>query len=237
MLETKEKDFSYLDANFKTVKDKLSKYKGVTLLAATKTVEPDAINYAIDNLGLKYIGENRVQELCEKYDKLHLGDDINVHFIGSLQVNKVKYIVDKVSMIHSLDSEKLAREIDKRCGAIEKVMDVLIEVNVADEENKGGLSCNEVADFYAFLKEFDNLRCVGLMTMAPAGCTDEEYMHYFGKISDLRIDIMGKNIDNIKKSIISMGMSDTYELAAKCGSDMVRIGSALFGNRNYTANR
>lgn len=234
MTEKLSADYSYLDENFKKVREDLASAgrSDITLLAATKTVPAEAINYAIDNLGLRYIGENRVQELLEKYDDLHK-ENLHVHFIGTLQVNKVKYIADKVEMIHSLDSEKLAAEIDKRCRALGKVMDVLIEVNVAEEEQKSGISPDETSGFIEKIKNYPNLRCRGLMTMAPAGCTDEEYRRYFAKIYRLYLDNFGKNMDNKEGYILSMGMSGTYKLAAECGSTLVRVGSALFGARNY----
>lgn len=233
MTEKSSVDFQKIAENFAAVRADLAKYKNVTLLAATKTVDAEVINYAIDNLGLRYIGENRVQELLSKYDKLHLSDDVHLHFIGKLQTNKVKYIVDKVEMIHSVDSEKLAAEIDRRCRAIGKVMKVLVEVNAAEEEQKSGVSPDDAKDFVASLEKYKNLKCVGLMTMAPANCTKEEYIYYFKKISDLRIDIFGQNMDNYRENVLSMGMSATYKIAAECGSTLVRVGSALFGSRTY----
>ena len=152
--------------------------KDVTLLAATKTVPAEVINYVTKELGVTDIGENRVQELLDKYDKLDL-DGVRLHFIGKLQTNKVKYIIDKVDMIHSLDSIKLAREIDSRAKKIDKVMDVLVEINSGREENKSGILPEEVPSFMKELESFENIRVKGFMTIAPVCDEKEDYRKYF----------------------------------------------------------
>ena len=224
----------------------------VVLLAATKTVDPDTINFAIHN-GISCIGENRVQELIEKYDAIDK-ENVDIHFIGRLQTNKVKYIADKVSLIHSVDSVKLAKEIDKQCKKIDKVMDVLVEVNIADEESKGGIKCDELEGFLKEISVFENIRVVGLMCIPPIisdelprenseiACENEQkdtstkksYKNneFFKKIMKLFLDISQKKLDNIYMNILSMGMSDDYEQAVEDGSTVVRIGRGLFGSRN-----
>ena len=222
--------------NLNDIKKRMSEANGmgqeVTLLCATKTVPADVINYATQELGVTDIGENRVQELLEKYDDLQK-DNVNIHFIGSLQTNKVKYIIDKVCMIHSVDSLKLAAEIDKQAKKHNKIMDILVEINIGEEENKGGISPDEVEGFLEELKAFDNLRVRGLMTIAPFWCEKNDYQKYFTKTYQFFIDILPKKIHNIYKPVLSMGMSDSFETAIECGSTLVRLGTVVFGRREY----
>lgn len=224
----------------------------VTLLAATKTVDAETINFAIEN-GINCIGENRVQELLEKYDAINK-ENVSVHFIGRLQTNKVKYICDKVSMIHSVDSVKLAKEIDKQCSKINKVMDILVEVNIAGEESKGGIEPERLEEFLVEISHFSNIRVVGLMCIPPVcfndavvnendgfsskneeniSSTKKSYKNneFFEKIMKLFLDISQKKLDNIYMQELSMGMSDDYEQAVFQGSTIVRIGRGLFGSR------
>ena len=203
-----------------------------TLLAATKTVPVEVINYAIDHLGLTCIGENRVQELLEKYDALHK-DGVEIHFIGRLQTNKVKYIIDKVSLIHSVDSEKLAREIDRQAEKHGVVMDILVEVNVGREASKGGVLPEDLASFLDILSAYPHIRTVGLMAIPPADATKEETVNYFQQTYQFFVDILQKKLHNINRYVLSMGMSDTYREALVCGATVVRVGSALFGKRVY----
>ena len=200
----------------------------IRLMAVTKTVAPEKVNEAIE-AGCNLLGENRVQELLEKYE--HYDKNAEIHFIGRLQTNKVKYIVDKVSMIESVDSIKLAEEIEKRCAKIGKVMDVLLEVNIADEESKSGFDFDEVLSVSEKIMEFPHLRLRGLMTIGRFGAEIEETRHYFEKMRHLLVDIRAKNIDNIYINILSMGMSADYELAVAEGATIVRIGRGLFGAR------
>jgi pyridoxal phosphate enzyme (YggS family) len=183
------------------------------------------------------IGENRVQQLLAHYEGLEDKQNLRIHFIGSLQKNKVKYIVDKVCMIHSLDSLSLAEEIEKRCAAIDRVMDVLVEINSGREASKGGLAPDEVEDFCQKLAAFPHLKLRGFMTMAPKCENLAEYRKYFGETYRQCLDIWQKKLDNIssmKKDaakeppVISMGMSGSFEAAIAEGATVVRIGGALF---------
>ncbi len=199
--------------------------KDVTILAVTKTVSPEEINRAIE-LGVTNIGENRVQELLSKYDAV---DSRAVwHLIGSLQKNKVKYIADKVSMIHSVESYSLAEEINRRCEKISKVMDVLIEVNVSGEETKSGISPEEVVTFAEKISKFSNIRLRGLMTMAPLGANDDVLHEIFSNLYKISVDISAKKLDNVTMDCLSMGMSGDYVIAVEENSTMVRIGRGLF---------
>ena len=200
----------------------------IKLMAVTKTVAPEKVNEAIES-GCMLLGENRVQELLEKYE--YYDKRAEIHFIGSLQTNKVKYIVDKVSMIESVDSLKLAEEIEKRCAKIDKIMDILLEVNIADEESKSGFSVDEIVAVSDKIKDFPHLRLRGLMTIGRFGAEIEETRDYFKKMRHLLVDIKAKNIDNIYINILSMGMSADYELAVLEGANIVRIGRGLFGAR------
>ena len=202
----------------------------IRLMAVTKTVDPEKINEAIGE-GCDLLGENRVQELLEKYERYDKSAEI--HFIGRLQTNKVKYIVDKVSMIESVDSIKLAEEIEKRCAKIDKIMDVLLEVNIASEESKGGFSPEEVVEISEKISAFPHLRLRGLMTIGRFDAEIEETKQYFEKMRHLLVDIKAKNIDNIYINILSMGMSADYELAVSEGATIVRVGRGLFGARKY----
>ena len=202
----------------------------VTLMAVTKTVSPEKINEAIE-AGIRILGENKVQELLEKYESYDKRAEI--HFIGRLQTNKVKYIVDKVTMIESVDSVRLASEIEKRCSKIDKIMDILLEVNIAGEKSKGGFSPEEVVEISEKIKEYPHLRLRGLMTIGRFGAEIEETRQYFAKMRHLLVDIRSKNIDNIYINILSMGMSADFELAVAEGATTVRVGRGLFGERKY----
>jgi pyridoxal phosphate enzyme, YggS family len=227
-------DEKLIKNNFEIIREQIDKADHeVTLLAATKTMPPDVINYAVNELGIRDIGENRVQELLDKYSLIDK-DNLNIHFIGSLQTNKVKYIIDKVSMIHSLDSYRLAEEIEKQAAKINRVIDVLVEVNIGEEPNKSGFmpDIGEIAEFVASLAGFSHLNVRGLMTMAPICQNNTDYVKYFKKTYKIFIDIFIKKFHNIDIPILSMGMSDSYIPAIECGSNMIRVGTALFGKRN-----
>ncbi len=199
----------------------------ITLLAATKYASVAQIN-ALPALGVHDIGENRVQALLEKWEALDK-EQLRVHFIGSLQKNKVKYIADKVCMIHSLDSVELAREIDRQCKKHGKVMDVLVEINCAMEQSKGGVAPDQAEALCLALAQFSSVRLRGFMTMAPKCPEKEQYYKYFGETFDLCLDIWTKKLHNIDiPMIMSMGMSDSYDVAIACGSTLVRVGSGLF---------
>ena len=224
--------FSYVDENLAAIRariDAAAKRSGGregTLVAAVKYTDTDHINY-LHSLGVNDIGENRVQQLLEHWDALNR-ENLRVHFIGTLQKNKVKYIIDKVSMIHSLDSLSLAQEIEKQAAKHGIVMDVLVEINSGMEENKSGISPDEAAAFCEALTQFSHLNLRGFMTMAPKCEKNEEYRQYFRKTSQLCLDIWQKNLHNIGRPILSMGMSDSFEVAIEEGADIVRVGRALF---------
>ncbi|MEE1393735.1 MAG: YggS family pyridoxal phosphate-dependent enzyme [Negativibacillus sp.] len=203
----------------------------VRLMAVTKTVDPELVNAAID-AGITLLGENKAQELCAKYDSYHK-DGVEIHFIGHLQTNKVRQIVDKVQMIESVDSLPLAEEINKRCAALNKQMPILIEVNIGREESKSGVLPE---DLPALLEEISKLPAVsvrGLMAIPPVCENNEQVSQYFYQIQQLFIDIKQKKYDNINMEILSMGMSGDYQTAIAYGSNVVRIGTAMFGQRNY----
>ncbi len=202
----------------------------IKLIAVTKTVGTDVINEAI-NLGITDIGENRVQELLKKYDAI--GDKVNWHMIGHLQKNKVKYIIDKVTLIHSVDSYSLAVEIDKRAKQAGKIMDCLLQVNVSGEESKFGLEPCKIEELLNKLSLLKNIRILGLMTIAPFVAEAEEIRKVFKDLKKLSLDIAGKKIHNISMEYLSMGMSNDFEIAIDEGSNYVRIGSKIFGERNY----
>jgi pyridoxal phosphate enzyme (YggS family) len=200
----------------------------IKLVAVTKTVEPLRIIEAID-AGVADLGENRVQELCEKYSLVDR--QCQWHLIGHLQTNKVKYIIDKVKMIHSVDSEELAREIQKRAEKAGRHIDILVQVNIAKEESKFGIDKEEAEDFIRSLSKYNNLKVKGLMTIAPFTDNRDEIRHVFRELRKVFIDISRKNIDNIDMESLSMGMSNDFEIAIEEGSTIVRIGTSIFGRR------
>ncbi len=204
----------------------------ITFLAATKTVDAPLINHAI-SLGLSYIGENRVQELLSKYDDYDL-EHASLQFIGHLQTNKVRQIVGKVDLIQSVDSVKLASEISRCSSKLGITTDILVEVNIGREANKSGVMPEQLEELLAQLSEIEAIRVKGLMAIPPICDFAQENRKFFDKMRNIFLDIRSKNIDNISMDILSMGMSDDYTEAIKCGANMVRIGSALFGARNYT---
>ena len=175
---------------------------------------------------MRKIGENRVQSLLEKYDKLD--KDLEIHFIGSLQRNKVKYIIDKVSMIESLDSIELAREIEKQAAKHERVMDCLIEINIGDEASKGGIPKEEALAFADAVGEFPHIRLCGIMTMAPKCAEIDEYRKYFRESYHIFIDICEKKLHNVSRCTLSMGMSDSFTAALAEGANLIRVGRAAF---------
>lgn len=228
-------DYSYLDKNVKDIRDKISvaaKNAGrdeqeILLMSAVKSADVDEINYIHRVLGVSDIGENRVQQLLERWDKLDK-EGLRVHFIGSLQTNKVKYIVDKVYLIHSLDSERLAAEIDKQAKKKGVVARVLVEINSGNEESKGGIEAEDAADFCLELAKYENIELCGFMTMAPKCERREDYFPYFEKTRDLGRKIWHETLGREDDPILSMGMSESYEEAIACGSNMVRVGRGMF---------
>lgn len=203
----------------------------ITFLSATKTVEPEYINYAI-SLGLSYIGENKVQELLSKYDEYNL-ENCSLQFIGHLQSNKVKQIVGKVDLIQSIDSIKLAKEVSKCSLKNNITSDILVEVNIGKEENKSGVMPEMLEELVEEISILPAVNVKGLMTIPPICEKNDEIRRYFEKMNRLFLDISSKKLDNISMDILSMGMSRDYYEAILEGANMVRIGSALFGNRIY----
>jgi pyridoxal phosphate enzyme (YggS family) len=203
----------------------------VTLLAVTKTVDIDAVNEALEN-GVSDVGENKPQELMRKYEQI--GDKLNWHLIGSLQTNKVKYIIDKVSMIHSLDRESLCEEIQKQAEKIGRIIPCLVQVNISREESKHGLYMEEVLDFVRKVSiKYKNITISGLMTMAPNTEDEDEIRATFRGLKELSNEIDAQNIPNVNMDELSMGMSHDYKIAIEEGSTMVRVGTSIFGARNY----
>lgn len=229
-----ETDFSYIDENYNkivyNVQEAFAKYRNsdehIDIMAVTKTVDPQAVNHAI-GLGIGLLGENRVQEYMAKRE--FYSKNADVHFIGHLQTNKVKYIIDSVSVIQSVDSSRLAAEVDKQAQRLGKVQDILIEVNIGDEESKGGVGKAFLRELLYEAAEMKNIKVCGLMTIPPA----ENSEKFLWDMQQLYIDISSENIDNINMDILSMGMSNDYIKAIQYGSNLIRIGRGLFGPRTY----
>jgi hypothetical protein len=203
----------------------------VTLIAVSKTKPLSDIEELIRDTDAVNFGENKVQEIVDKYENVSTA--VNWHMIGHLQTNKVKYIVDKVCMIHSVDSVNLARVIEKEAAKRNVTVDILIEVNVAGEESKFGVSVEETEPLIREIKDFPHLRIKGLMTIAPFVDNPEDNRVHFRKLKDLLLDINSENIDNVNMSVLSMGMTNDYQVAIEEGATMVRVGTGIFGARNY----
>ncbi len=202
----------------------------VTLIAVSKTKPLEMLREAYD-AGARVFGENKVQEIVDKYD--HMPSDVKWHMIGHLQRNKVKYIVDKVAMIHSVDSFRLAETIEKEAAKKNVTVPILIEVNVAQEESKYGLKPEEVLPFIEEIADFSHIQIKGLMTIAPYVENAEENREIFRELKKLSVDIAAKNINNVTMSVLSMGMTGDYMVAVQEGATMVRVGTGIFGARNY----
>ncbi len=228
-------DYTYLDRNIKKIREEISAAAlaagrspdDITLLAAVKYADAGEINYLHRHCGIHDVGENRVQQMLGRWDSIER-EGLRIHFIGTLQTNKVKYIADRVSMIHSLDSEKLAREIDRQAAMHSRIIDVLVEINSGAEESKSGVLPEEAAEFCLGLDKYPNIKLRGFMTMAPICKDDAERCKYFGQTYDLIVDIWEKKLHNIERPVISMGMSESFGAAIACGSTCVRVGRALF---------
>ena len=202
----------------------------VTIIAVTKTVDTDRINYAI-GCGIQNIGENKVQEIMNKYENIE--GNVNWHLIGHLQTNKVKYIIDKVALIHSIDSIGLAEEINRRAEKAGLVKDVLVQVNVAQEDTKFGIDYEEIDSFVKQLSQMGSIRVKGLMTIAPYYEDSELARPVFKRLKE-KFDMLAKaDIPNVEMKYLSMGMTNDYKLAIEEGSNMVRIGTGIFGKRSY----
>ena len=202
----------------------------ITLIAVSKTQPIERLKEAYD-FGTRVFGENKVQEILDKHEQLP--DDIKWHMIGHLQRNKIKYIIDKAALIHSVDSLRLAEAIDKEAEKHNVTAHILAEVNIAGEESKFGLRTEEVKPFMREMSRFQNICLHGLMTIAPYVEKPEENRTYFADLHKLFVDIANENIDNVNMSILSMGMTNDYEIAIEEGATMIRVGTGLFGARNY----
>lgn len=230
-------NFEYIKTNIDNIKyniEEAAKKSGrslndILLLAITKTVDIDRIKVAVD-CGLKDLGENRVQELVQKYEILN--SDCNWHLIGHLQTNKIKYIIDKVKLIHSVDSENLALEINKQAKKNNKIVDILVEINIADEATKFGIKPEDTEEIIIKLSNLSNINIKGFMTVAPLVNNAEDNRKYFEKLYKLFVDIKAKRIDNIDMKYLSMGMTNDYQIAVEEGANIVRIGTGIFGKRN-----
>jgi len=206
------------------------KREDITLIAVSKT-KPAEMLSEIYNCGVRDFGENKVQEICEKREVLP--KDIHWHMIGHLQRNKVKYIVSDVTLIHSVDTYRLAEEINIQAKKINRIVPILIEVNIAGETTKFGISKEETLQLVTEIAKLENVHIQGLMTIAPYVEDPEENREYFKKIKELSVDIANENIDNVSMDILSMGMTGDYMVAIEEGATMVRVGTGIFGERNY----
>ena len=202
----------------------------VTLIAVSKTKPLPMLQEAYE-CGIRDFGENKVQELKEKIPAMT--DDISSHMIGHLQRNKVKYIVDKVYLIHSVDSLRLAEEISKEACKKNVCVNILVEVNVAEEDTKFGTTCEDAIALVENISRLPNLKIHGLMTIAPNVENEEENRIYFNRLKQLSVDIRSKNIDNVYMDVLSMGMTGDYQIAVEEGSTYVRVGTGIFGSRIY----
>lgn len=203
----------------------------ITLLAATKTVPVEVINHAISR-GLRHMGENRVQELQDKYQRLNR-EDCDLQFIGQLQTNKIKYIIDKVSCIQSVGSVRLAQEISRQCEKRSVVMPVLVEVNIGKEESKGGVMPEALLEAVDEIRSLRGIAVNGLMAIPPICVNNAELCRYFSAMHQYYVDIAAKKIDNVSMNCLSMGMSSDFVQAIECGANMIRVGSSLFGKREF----
>ena len=233
-----EQRFADIEYNLDVIRNRISEAaiksgrnpEDVTLMAVTKTVDPIFINHAIE-YGINLIGENKVQEFLSKEDYLHM-EGCKAHLIGHLQTNKVKQIVGKVDMIQSVDSIKLAKEIEKQSVNKGVITNCLVEVNIGGEDSKTGLELSMLEDTVYQISEMKNIRIKGLMTIPPI-CEEKELNRYFSKMHQMFVDISSKKIDNVSMEILSMGMSSDYESAILNGSNLVRVGTSIFGQRIY----
>ena len=220
-----------INQNIKEIEEKCHREDEVNLMAVTKTVDVDKVLEAID-AGITDIGENKPQELSRKYEII--GDKVRYHLIGTLQTNKVKYIIDKAYMIHSLDRISLCEEIQKRAEKIDKVIKCLVQVNISKEESKHGLEEEQVVDFIKQVsKDYKNIHIQGLMTMAPFVDDEKEIRKVFSKLKKLSVEISNLNLPNVEMDTLSMGMSHDYKIAIEEVATIIRVGTSIFGQRNY----
>lgn len=226
-----KENLTKVEENIQKACDKAGRKRSeVTLIAVSKT-KPVKMLQEIYNEGIREFGENKVQEMCEKMELMP--QDIKWNMIGHLQTNKVKYIIGKTSLIHSVDSLKLAEEIQKQAVKHDVTADILVEVNIANEESKFGISKDETIQMVRDIAKLDHLKIKGLMTIAPFVENPEDNRLYFREIKQLSVDINNQNIDNVSMDVLSMGMTGDYMVAVEEGATMVRVGTGIFGERNY----
>lgn len=232
-------NYDFINQNLETVERRIAdacsragrSRDEVTLIAVSKT-KPVEMLEAAYHTGVREFGENKVQEMTQKYDELP--QDIHWHLIGHLQRNKVKYIIDKAYLIHSVDSLRLAEEISHEAVKKNVTARILIQVNIAGEDTKFGLAPEEAEDVICAIASLPNIKICGLMTIAPFVDNPEDNRIHFRNLKKLAVDIEAKNIDNIDMSILSMGMTGDYEVAVEEGATMIRVGTGIFGERHYT---
>ena len=233
-IQCPQNEFGEVLENYKriceNVENARAKYRSsdenIDIMAVTKTVAPEKINFAIEQ-GINLLGENRVQEYLSKKDSYI--KTAQVHMIGRLQTNKVKYIINEVAMIQSVDSIKLAKEINRLAEKNNRTMNVLLEINIGDEASKSGVAADELDELIYETAQLENVRIKGLMAIPPAGCGED----MFDRMHSIFLRVKERSVPNVSMDILSMGMSGDYELAIKHGSNLIRIGTALFGARNY----
>ena len=229
----------YLKSNLQEIQENIAhaanksgrRLEDITLIGVSKTIPIEKIKHAFE-IGIHHFGENRVQELLTKYGEFDKMRTPVWHMIGHLQTNKVKYIIDKVDLIHSVDSIRLAEEIDKRAKRYDIDMDVLIEINIAKEDSKHGVLPEKAQEFIEQIQHLTNIHVKGLMCMAPYVEISEQNRIYFEKMYKLFIDIQCRKMHNVDMQIISAGTSGDYQVAIECGANIVRVGTELFGNRS-----
>jgi pyridoxal phosphate enzyme (YggS family) len=232
-------DFCKISENIKRIRENIAAAAlrsgrnecDVSLVAVTKTIDSARINHAL-SCGIRYIGENKVQEFLQKRDDLML-DGVSAHLIGHLQTNKVSKIVGKVDMIESVDSVRLAQAISNKSLELGIKTDILLQVNIGREDSKSGILPELLFETADEISRFDGIVIRGLMAIPPAQGNNTEKIKFFSNMSKLFIDIKGKKMDNSNVNVLSMGMSGDYELAVECGATLVRVGTGIFGQRNY----
>ena len=232
--DSPQSEFGEILENYKricyNVENAKAKYRSsgenISIMAVTKTVAPEKINFAISQ-GITLLGENRVQEYLSKKDEYD--KTAQVHMIGRLQTNKVKYIINDVAMIQSVDSVKLAKEINRLAEKNGRIMDILLEINIGGEASKSGVAAEGLGELICEAAQLENVRIRGLMAIPPIGCGED----MFDSMHSIFLRVKEKAVPNVSMDILSMGMSGDYELAIKHGSNLVRIGTALFGARKY----
>lgn len=219
-----------IDNRIEMAKKRSGREKDEVLMVAVSKTQPLEKILQVQKCGINIFGENKVQELIEKYP---LTTGIKWHFIGHLQKNKVKYIIDKVDLIHSVDTLELAQEINKRATAIGIKMSILIQINIGKEASKSGIFEEEVLDFMNKISEYENLIIKGIMTVPPININEEVTRKHFARMRDIFCDLQKLNYSNFDIKYLSMGMTDDFELAIEEGANIVRIGSGIFGKRVY----